>query len=257
MEERGNKTYYFTATLNPPDYCLKFNPGELNLGNGYRLDVFFNGITIWNPILKTNFKKVSPFVFDAFHTLIAAFIFREHTINKSNYSNLSATVNRCVEAMKTKAEHNLIWTLDYSGKRYAPNEDALVNVTWRRVAKFFPAINLSFYHKLMLRDYRNCINDSGDNAFFFGYRILEDIREAINLEKSVSDEHCWVEMHSALNTSEAFMKPLTDIATKVRHGNLKSDIVIKARRKNRRSKILNIAFHLMKQEFKRKFPNFL
>lgn len=255
MEMKGNKTYYFTATLNPPDFCHKFNPGELDLGSGYRLDIFFNGMTIWNPTVKADYVKVSPFVYEAFHTVVAAFIFREHMINKKLYNKLSFTVNRCIEAMNIKAEHNLIWTLDYAGKMYAPNKNALVNVTWRRVAESFSKLNSSSHHKLMLKDYYSCINDPGDNAFFFAYRIVEDIREAVNLERKITDEHCWSELHRALNTSEAFIEPLTEVATKVRHGVLSSGIVIEARKK--RNDILGIAFHLMKREFRRKFPKFL
>ncbi|MFH1061944.1 MAG: hypothetical protein V1747_03545 [Candidatus Omnitrophota bacterium] len=255
MEISGNKTYYFTATLNPPDYCYKFNPGELDLGGGYRLDIFFNGISIWNPSLEDGYVKVAPFVYEAFHTLITSFIFRENIVYENNYNKLSFTVNRCIEAMNTKAEHNLIWTLDYAGKMYTPNKDALPNVTWRKVAKFFPVINSSFFHKIMLKDYYNCINDPGDNAFFFAYRILEDIREAINSEKGITKEKHWSEMHVALKTNTAFMKPLTEVATEVRHGKLRSKIVAEARKE--RKEILDIAFHLMKKEFKRKFPGFI
>jgi len=257
MEMPGNKTYYFTATLNPPDYCHKFNPGELYLGGGYRLDIFFNGIAIWNPSIEAEYEIVSPFVYEAFHTLVAAFLFREHIVYNKIYNKLSFTVNRCIEAMNIKAEHNLIWTLDYAGKMYTPNKDALPNVTWRKVAKFFPMINLSFHHKIMLKDYYNCINDPGDNAFFFAYRIIEDIRESVNSEKGINKEGFWPEMQKALNTTQAFMKPLTDVATRVRHGNLKSSIVVEARKKDRREELLNIAFHLMKKEFKRKFHGFL
>lgn len=257
MELQGNKTYYFTATLNPPDYCHKFNPGELNLGDGYRLDIFFNGIAIWNPTLEAEYEKVSTFVYEAFHTLVTAFIFREHIVNKKIYNKLSFTVNRCIEAMNIKAEQNLIWTLDYTGKIYTPNKNALVNVTWRKVAKSFPMINSSFHHKLMHNDYYNCIRDSGDNAFFFAYRIVEDIRESVNLEKGITEESHWEEVHKALHTNKSFMDPLTEVATKVRHGNLKSDIVVEARKKDKSNAILNIAFYLMKQEFKRKFSGFL
>ena len=233
MELPGNKTYYFTATLNPPDYCHKFNPGELDLGGGYRLDIFFNGIAIWNPSLEAKYEVVSSFVYEAFHTVVAAFIFREHIVYNKAYNKLSLTINRCIEAMDIKAEHNVIWTLDYAGKMYTPNTDALPNVTWRKVAKFFPQINSSFHHKIMLQDYYNCVNDFGDNAFFFAYRILEDIREEINLEKGIKKEQYWLEMHKVLDTNEAFMKPLTDVATKVRHGNLKSSVVVEARKRRK------------------------
>lgn len=257
MEQRGNKTYYFTATLNPAEYCRDFNPGELHLGDGYVVDIFFNGITIWNPRLKVNFVKVNLFIQEAFDILISAFIFREYIISKRVFK-LSVSIQKCIEAMNVMAKSNLIWTMDYPGRKiYTPSKRARVNATWRRTGKFFNKINASINHKLMLKDYKACINEPGDNAFFFAYRIVEDIREAINLEKGVTDEKNWHELHKALNTSELFIKPLTDIATKVRHGNLNSPILVDARKKNKKKRILNIAFNLMEREFRRKFPGFL
>lgn len=254
MEKKGNKTYYFVATLNPAEYCRDFNPGELYLGNGYRLDIYFNGITIWNPSLKFNFIKVWPFIREAFDIVLSAFIFREHIVSNRIFK-LSISIQRCIEAMKVKADSNLIWTLDYPGKIYTPNTKSRVNVTWRRAAKFFPRINKNINHKLALKDYLSCIRDSSDNAFLFAYRILEDIRRAINLEKNITDEQSWINLHQLLNTTRSFIEPLTEVSEKVRHGNLNSSIVIKARGK--RKEILNIAFELMKREFRRKFPGFL
>lgn len=257
MEKKGNKTYYFTASLNPAEYCKEFNPGELELMDGYRLDIFYNGITIWNPSLKANFNKVNTFVREAFDIIIPAFIFREHIISKRIFK-LSLNMQKCIEAMNTRAEHNLIWTLDYPAKIYKePNRKARVNVTWRRIAKYFRRVQQSTHHKVMLKDYQNSISDSGDNAFFFAYRIIEDIRLAINSEKGITEEGRWDEVHKALRTSKTFMDPLTEVAVKVRHGDIKSPLVIKTRRKNRRKKVSNIAYELMKREFKRKFPGFL
>ncbi len=256
MEKKGNKTYYFTASLNPAETCRDFNPGELNLGEGYRLDIYFNGITIWNPNLKANFVKINKFIRETFDIIIPAFIFREHIISNRIFK-LSLSMQRCIEAMNVKAEHNLIWTLDYPGKIYAPSTKARVNVSWRRVARFFPLISRNINHKIALKDYLACINDSGDNAFFFAYRILEDIRGAINLELNISDERDWSGMHKLLISDESFMKPLTEVATKVRHGNLNSPIVVSTRKKRNKKKLLNIAFELMRREFKRKYSGYL
>jgi len=257
MNKKGNKTYYFTATLNPPEYCRDFNPGELHIGNGYVIDIFFNGITIWNPKLRADFVKIRPFVNEIFDMLISTFIFREHMISKRIFK-LSLSIQRCIEARDVSSKSNLIWTLDYPVKKiYSPSTKARVNVTWRRAAKYFKAIHQSSNHKIMLKDYKSCIGDSGDNAFFFAYRIIEDIRRAINLEKGITDERNWKELHKSLNTRKTFIDPLTNVATKVRHGNIKSPIVVNARQKDKREKILKIAFDLMKREFERKFPGFL
>lgn len=256
MEKKGNKTYYFTASLNPAENCRDFNPGELYLGEGYRLDIFFNGITIWNPTLKANFIKINKFVKEAFDIIIPAFIFREHIISNRIF-RLSLSMQKCIEAMNIKAEHNLIWTLDYPGKIYTPSTKALVNVSWRHVAKFFPSINRNVNHKIALKDYLACINDSGDNAFFFAYRIINDIKWAIDLELSINNEKDWSGVHRLLNTDENFMKPLTEVATKVRHGNVNSPIVIRARKKRNRNRLLGIAFELMKREFQRQYLGYL
>lgn len=258
MEKIGNKTYYFTATLAPGEYCRYFNPGELHLGNGYVLDIYFNGMTIWNPRLKANFVNVYPFVRETFETILALFIFREHVVTAQVYK-LSLNMQRCIEAMGVRAESNLIWTLDYSGpkKISPPSQKARVNASWRRAAQFFTKINQNINHKLMLKDYMACNNNAGDDAFFFAYRIIEDIREAINSEMGVTNDQCWDKLHTVLHTSKSYLDPLTDVATKVRHGNLGSSIVKTARNSNRRKKILNVAFELMKREFKRKYPGFL
>jgi len=256
MEKEGNKTYYFTATLSPAEYCRDFNPGELNLTDDYKLDIFFNGITIWNPNIKINFAETYPLVREAFDLVISAFIFREYVINKRIF-RLSFSIQRCIEAMDVKAYSNLIWTLDYPGKIYTPNKNALVNVTWRRVAKLFPAVNESVNHKIALKDFFACINDLGDNAFFFAYRIIEDIKRAVDLEKGIDDEKDWSGLHSVLHTDKVFMEPLISVAKDVRHGNLNSKIIINSRKKEEREKILGIAFELMKREFKRKFSTFL
>jgi hypothetical protein len=257
MEKKGNKTYYFTATLSPTEYCKDFNPGELNLGDGYRFDIFFNGVTIWNPNIKAKFVKVSPFVKEAFDILISAFMFREYIISKRVFK-LSLNMQRCIEAMNVRAESNLIWTLDYPGQIYTPNTKARVNVTWRRVANFFSKFNASVHHRIMLKDFRDSITSAGDNAFFFAYRIIDDIRRAINLEKvGVDNEKDWSQMHSALKTNKMFMEPLILVGTKVRHGDLNSSLVVNARNRNKKNKILNIAIDLLKREFIRKFPGFL
>ena len=257
MEKKGNKTYYFVATLSPAEYCRDFNPGELNLGNKYRVDVYFNGITIWNPNLKAKFTKVFPIVKDAYDVLISTFMFREYIVSKRIFK-LSLSLQRCIEAMNVKVESNLIWTLDYPGKIYTPSIKARVNVSWRRAAKFHQKINGSVNHKIMLKDFRNCIISSEDNSFFFAYRIIDDIRRAINLEKNgFDDERNWDDLHKSLETNLNFMLPLIEVAKDVRHGNLNSELVIKARSRNRKNKIINIAFDLMRREFERKFPGFL
>lgn len=61
----------------------------------------------------------------------------------------------------------------------------------------------------------------------------------------------WSEMHKILGTSETTIKPLTEVAEKVRHGNLSHPLLIQARKN--RDQIINIGIDVMRREFKLKF----
>ena len=130
-----------------------------------------------------------------------------------------------------------------------PKEKSRHSNAWRKAGKHYLKIKTSFHHRIALRDYNNCINSSTEDAYFYAFRIIEDIRAATtqHLPKGQKKQVYWDEMHKVLGTNEKMFKPLTDVSESVRHGDLKARVV----RKANKDVLRNIAIDVMKREFKR------
>jgi hypothetical protein len=247
----NKSTYYWIGRLSPSEFCTDFNPGEIHLGNGWVLDIFQDGISIWIPGINKTFDKLKPLIIDAFEIIITSFMF---ITNKKLNFNLQSWV----EAKGVVSKSNMIGFLIPPGaKEISPNPRSRASAAWRKAGRYYLKINNSFYHKLSLKDYKNCISTLGDDSFFFAYRIVEDIRKAVtqHLPDNLEEANYWNEMHKILGTSKKQIDPLTEAAKEVRHGNINSKIIVNARKK--REYILSIAFNIMKNEFKRSFKGII
>ena len=240
-------TYYFIGKLSPEESCIWFNPREIQLGGGWVLDIFKSGIALWNPKVDRDAPQIREFVKDTLDTVVTTFNFLTKL-------KLKHTVTNLIEARDVVSTNNLIWWYlpEFYVKRPASSKNKW-NRTWRKVGKFYRRIGNSFYHKIALRDFQNCIDSVGDDSFFYAFRIVEDIRRATtsHLPPGKETADYWAEMHKILGTREATIRPLTEVSTKVRHGDFNDPIVLRARAK--KDEIINIALDVMKRAFKLKF----
>ena len=244
MQNSQGSTFYFIGRLSPSTWCKNFNPGELHFGDGYVLDVFQELVSIWVPGTDQPFEKVRNQALEHVDTCVSLFSF---LTNK----NIDFRITNWIEAKETDSQKNTIGY--FQGKENiprAPSKKNKDNIVWRKISKDLWKVEDSFFHKAALKDYKNFKNASGDDAFFYAYRILENIRRAAT---NGSDE--WNKMHKILGTKEAQIKPLTDVSTKVRHGEFNCGILLEARQ--RKEEIVNIAIDIMKLEFKRSFKGLI
>jgi hypothetical protein len=251
MANEKISTYYFIGRLSPPIHCRYFNPGEIHLKNGFVVDVFNELICIWVPGTEESFDKLRSSVLEAFDIIITVFIF---ITNKK----LAFQLAYWVEAKEVISKKNIIGYIVPTGEKLiSPSRKGKYAVAWRKAARFYLKIEDSFYHKMAIKDYKNCISSLGDDAFFYAFRIIEDIRRAAtrNLPEGLDKKKYWEEMHKILGTSENSILPLTEVSEKVRHGELDSSIVINARKK--REEIINTALDVMRKEFRRSFRGLL
>jgi len=244
-------TYYFIGRLTPTELCMKFNPREIHLSNGWVIDIFMDGISIWKPGVAENFDNVRPLIEETIDILVTTFVLITGIQIKHG-------IHQWVEAKGVKAYSNLIgWFMPRGWKLVTPNSKNRLNSAWRKAGKNCLEIRSSINHRLALMDYKNCISTYGDDVFFYAYRIIEDIRRAVteHLPDGLDDKKYWSEMHKILETSEKMIRPLTEVATRIRHGDVNNAIVTKAR--NNKKHIIEIAFNVMKREFKRKFKGLM
>lgn len=252
MSSKNNKsTYYFIGRLSPIEFCTKFNPGEIHLRNGLVLEVFWDGIAIWIPGTAKKFDILRPKVMDAFEIIIATFILLTNI-------RVNFTLQSWVEAKNCVSKSNIIGFIIPPGTKLStPNQKSRPSTAWRRAGKYYLSIASSFYHRLALKDFKACISSYGDDAFFYAYRVVEDIRRAVtgHMPDDLETKKYWAEMHKILGTSKVQIDPLTDVSKKVRHGAV-NDPIVKRARKNK-DKIINIALAILKKEFKRSFKGLL
>jgi hypothetical protein len=249
--QSSRSTYYFIGRLYPVEFCSKFNLQETNIGDGMILEVFWDGIAIWVAGTKKDFNLLRPKVGEAFELVIAAFILITNV-------KIGLTLQSWVQAKNCVSKNNVIGFIIPPGSKLpSPSQKSKSSLAWKKAGKYYSNISKSFYHRLALKDFKTCVSTYGDDAFFYAYRIIEDIRRAAtsHMPDGLETKEYWNEMHKKLGTSKAQIDPLTKISEAIRHGDLNNS-VLKHARKNR-EKMLNIATSILKAEFKIAFKGFL
>lgn len=153
-------TYYFVGKFSPEEACIWFKPGEIHLGNKWVLDIYKSGIAFWNPEVDQRAPEIRAFVEETLDTIVTTFNF----ITKLK---LKYTIYNLIEARDVVSKSNLIWWYlpEFYIKKPASHKNRWSRA-WRKSGKFYRKIGISFYHRIALKDYQNCIDSLGDDAFF-------------------------------------------------------------------------------------------
>ena len=223
-------TYYFIGKFEPHEECSDFNPGELDIGNGWILDIFRDLACIWNSKVSSPFKDVSPFIHRAFALATALFIFRSKIMIDHRFSHW-------IEAKEVQASKNIIGA--YVSRFSEPRRNARINVHWKKTARIFPKIIDNQFVRLALKDYISAIKDTGDDAYFFAYRSVENICRFISGAQDEFKTAHWNKMHKELGTTKSYIDPLLSVATDIRHGNFDGSSLTNTRKS--RQQILDIS----------------
>lgn len=243
-------TYFYLGKLYPEENCIYFNPGEIPLEKGWVLDIYASGMHLWNHRLNPKKYDVRAFVKEAYSILVSAF-------NFITDSKLRYVQTNLIEAKGIKSKNNLIWGFyDKTFLKRPGSRKNRFNRAWKRIGKSFPSLRRSFYHKVILRDYQNCIDSVGDDRFFYAYRIIENVRRVTTRHlPNFEDKEYWDDMHKILGTNRSQIEGLISAAKMVRHGDFK-DLKLRRARRNADA-ILETAFRFMAIEFKRSFKNII
>ena len=244
MSEPESSTYYVVGKLSPEEDCRDFNTQEIKIGDGWIIDVFHAGISIWKAGENRSFGEIKTLMLDALETAVICF-------NLVTGLRLKVMAQSWLEARGVVSKSNMIgWFVPRMDERWTLDPKAEVNRIWRNIGPFVFQINGSFQHKIALRDYRNCVENPGDDSFFYAHRMLEDVRRAAT--KKYDEEKNWPAMHAILGTKEEELEPLTHVSEKVRHGAVHHPIVVEARKN--RDALLKLGIDVLKKELNRTFP---
>lgn len=231
---RRASTYFIIGTLSPEADCLAFNPGEMPLGNsGWVLDICYTLVSLWNPRIRRPFGRVKSLVREHLSLLVDLYSFHSNSV-------LSFRLLNWVEAREVSAKQNMIGVfLGTEAVKVSPNRRNEQNRRWRKVARIFPDVIARPHLRLAVKDYVAALRDAGDDSMLFAYRAVEDVCRSI---RPVADKIMpadWEHMHTTIGTKKHVLDRLIKVATQVRHGNVTSRAVMRAR--NRRKKLLAIS----------------
>ena len=245
---RSASTFFFLARLSPEGDCRGFNPGELSLGDGWILDICYDLMCLWNPRVGGTFPDTKLFVREACNLLTDLYSFKADKV-------LAFELRNWVETKEMESLKNVIGTFlpnVQPGRKPSPASEG--SRRWKRVAKAFLCIHNNPHLRLSIKDYVSAIRDSGDDAFFFAYRAIESICRSASGATGDLQPSDWTTMHSRLGTTKSKIDPLTSVATAIRHGDVKSMVLVNARAN--RDHLLTIAREVMVTEFKRSVKGF-
>lgn len=239
-------TYFFIGKLS--DQLARYQIQEMFLKNGFRIEIFLNGISIWGSTNK-NFSEIMSEVKETFNIIISAFVLR--TNKPITYSLVN-----WVELKEKISKKNIIgWLFPPFSKIKPYSQKSRNNLDWKKSIWLFNNLKPNNgNHILALKDYYSAITDTSEDAFLFAFRSIEDVCRSINKCSEIKSKH-WRKMHKTINTSEKQIEPLTEISQIVRHGNKNHKGVVKARKN--REVLLKISQDVLRKEFTRSFPKFI
>lgn len=244
LNTNEESTYFFIGRL--LDQSARYNIQEFSLVGGFYLEVLLDGIAVWGTTSKP-FNEVRLEVRDILDTIVAAFVFKTK-------KPLSYTLDAWVETKEVVAKRNMIgWIIGPLKSRKHYSMSSKNNAPWKKAATLYNMLARgkgNRNHLLALKDFRAAVMDTSEDAFLFAYRSVEDICRAINNCDDIKNKN-WTFMHQTLKTSKNYIEPLTEVATKVRHGNIHHTTVIVAN--SEREKLINIAHEIIGKELKQTF----
>lgn len=232
-------TYYFIGSIS--DKSSGFQVQDVKLKDGIEFSVFLDGIVV---------KKTSDDSFDILRNGIKNSVeILISTVVLQTKKSLTFSWQSWVEAKETEVLKDVIGWFGISEVQFKnlKTQRSPINTSWKKAAQFYNLLSKgNENHILAIKDFRAAIADTGPDSFLFAYRAVEDICRSIT---GKDPQDSWKKMHSTLQTSENFIKPLTNVSECVRHGDINNDIVKNANRDN----LLEVSRKIILLEFKRTF----
>ena len=203
-------TVVFVYRLSPREVCYSFLVDNKILSNGMVFEAILDAIDIQFRGDYSDFIKLRDMVDSVMDSIIAAHAF--YSMSPLSYVRLNwVEMKENIPNDKT-----IIGLFDPAFKlRGYPRRDHPDNEKFHKACALFPYTEATPELRRALKDYRMALLQLGEDAYFYAYRAVENIR----LYFAPSKEGDWHLMHEKLGTSKEFIEPLTKQAKDARHGN--------------------------------------
>lgn len=181
-----------------PYVLTRFNVQEEVVAPGARMEVFVNGIALWQRPGSTFARSVEESR-DFLSLVVAAYAVRCGVV-------LDFTFSGWVEATKATFEGTMIGVaVDRRGHRPRMDERGRRSVDMRAAVQLAAAVQHRGGWRLAVRDIysaQRALDRRSDDCFVFAYRAVEDLAHAA----SPTSGRSWPDLHALLNTDERRFK---------------------------------------------------
>lgn len=207
--------FWFYGRLGPTFLVPPFNVSDVEVGDGARLEIGWEGIGLWASPGHRSFKQPGEAT-SLFRTVVGAWAAMSGTA-------LTVAVEGWVEAHHAEfLDATMGWFSNRPGAAAQALPDTEISRNMRSACELAVRVRSSAAYRLALRDIHSALSDTEDDAFVFAYRALEDIARAVTGSVGQLRDSDWAALHERLGQeaaeARAEIEPLRLARNAVVHG---------------------------------------
>lgn len=210
----ADSAFWFYGRLHPSHGVPPFQAEEIEVEEGVRLEVIWDGIGVWSrPGVKV-FKQMGEAT-ELFRLVVAAYALLTREV-------FDVSADGWIEATEAKLAGSILgFRVEQSKSAGDVNRDSKESTAIRAACRVAIAARAMPSYRLALRDIYSALREVGNDAFFFSYRAVEDAARVVSGGERVGSKE-WGEFHQGVGLTpeegEARLAPLTAARKALAHG---------------------------------------
>jgi hypothetical protein len=221
-----DSAFWFYGRLHPAGRVPPFQAEEVEVADGVRLEVIWDGIGVWSLPGSASFRAPGEAT-ELFNLVAAAYALLAR-------SSFNVSSDGWIEAKNAQLDGSI---LGFQAQQMTSSDqvrrDSEESVTLRAACEMAIVVRSHPNYRLAIRDIQSTLQSPGSDAFFFAYRAVESVARA-GSEESASDETDWPRFLRGLGLEpkegRAKLDPLREARNALAHGNTEDPVIHKAER---------------------------
>lgn len=227
--------FWFYGRLGPPFVVPPFNVSDVAIGDGATLEIAWEGIGVWAPAGHARFKQPGE-ISDLLRTVVGAW-------TATSGQALVVTLEGWVEATDASfSQVTMGWVSQRPMAAMAADPASELSRRMRQTCELASRAHTIAGYRLALRDLHSAHLDSGEDAFVYAYRALEDVARHVSRRAGQLGAEGWASFHEHLgleaDQGRAELDPLKRARDAIVHGD-REDVALSYAHQRREELLLD------------------
>jgi hypothetical protein len=224
-----DSAFWFYGRLHPSHAVPPFQAEEIEVDEGVRLEVVWDGIGVWSRPGVRAFKQMGEAT-ELFRLVVAAYALLTRKV-------FDVSTDGWIEATAAQLTGSILgFRVEQSKSVGDVDRDSKESAAIRAACLVAIATRAMPSYRLALRDIYSALREVGNDAFFFAYRAVEDAARVVSGGERVGPRE-WGEFHQRIGLTpeqgEARLAPLTEARKALAHGDENASAIGVADRQRR------------------------